>query len=295
MKLFIVIIGFLFVFQEVNAQTDTVSNLISDSSNVQIQRYKIIKTDGGELVGEIIEQDSREVFFKTHDGREFYIPQYIIKEIVKLDAKEFNKQGNFVGEEPFATRYFISTNGLPIKKGDSYVLWNWYGPDVQFGLLDNFGVGLITTWFGAPAIGTIKKSFEINDYTQCAVGGLFGSGSWGSFDAFGALPFGLISFGDRNRNIAFSGGYGLVSNSGDSDTGILTSVAGMTKVTDKVSLVCETFFIIPQAQNSTPIILLFPGLRIHQAEGKAIQFGISGIFIDGESFGLPMFQWYRAF
>ncbi len=87
----------------------------------------------------------------------------------------------------------------------------------------------------------------------------------------------------------------MVSNEGNSDTGILTSVAGMTKVTDRVSLVCETFFIIPQDPNSTPVTLLFPGLRIHQAEGKAIQFGLSGIFIDGQSFGLPMFQWYRAF
>jgi len=106
MKVLIIIIGFLFVFQGVNAQVDTVSNSISDSSKVQTQLYKIIKTDGGELVGEIIEQDSREIFFKTHDGRQFYIPQHSIKEIVKLDAKEFNKQGNFVGEEPFATRYF---------------------------------------------------------------------------------------------------------------------------------------------------------------------------------------------
>ena len=58
----IIIIGFLFVFQGVNAQVDTVSNSISDSSKVQTQLYKIIKTDGGELVGEIIEQDSREIF-----------------------------------------------------------------------------------------------------------------------------------------------------------------------------------------------------------------------------------------
>lgn len=63
MKVLITIIGFLFVFQDVNAQVDTVSNSISDSSKVQIQLYKIIKTDGGELVGEIIEQGLTRDFF----------------------------------------------------------------------------------------------------------------------------------------------------------------------------------------------------------------------------------------
>ncbi len=293
-KVFSYIICFLFFSHLGNSQIDTMSVSISDSSNT-LQLYKILKTDGGELIGEIIKQDSRELFFRTNDGREFYIPQHTIKEIVKLNPKDFNRKGDFIGEEPFATRYFISTNGLPIKKGESYVLWNWYGPDVQFGLGNNFGVGIITSWIGAPVIGTIKKSWQINNYTQFAIGGLLGSGSWGMPGIGGALPFATLSFGDRNRNLAFSGGYGIVVNDGDSETGFLTSLAAMTKVSRKVSLVCETFFVIPTSNNIEPAVLLLPGLRLHQSKGKAVQFGISGVFIDGESISIPMFQWYREF
>ena len=124
---------------------------------------------------------------------------------------------------------------------------------------------------------------------------MLGSGSWGIPRIGGALPFATLSFGDRNRNLAFSGGYGIVVNDGDSETGFLTSLAGMTKVSRKVSLVCETFFVIPTSNNIEPVVLLLPGLRLHQSKGKAVQFGISGVFIDGESISIPMFQWYREF
>ena len=71
MKVFIVLIGFLFVFHGVIAQSDSSSNAIADSGKAKIQLYKVVKTDGGELVGEIISQDSREVFFKTNDVESF--------------------------------------------------------------------------------------------------------------------------------------------------------------------------------------------------------------------------------
>jgi len=40
--------------------------------------------------------------------------------------------------------------------------------------------------------------------------------------------------------------------------------------------------------------LLIPGLRYHQAEGRAIQFGFSGVLIDGRRFPIPMILWYRS-
>ena len=89
MKLFLVIVGFLSFIHLGKSQIDSNFLSIPDSSNTS-QLYKILKTDGGELIGEIIKQDSRDVFFKTYDGREFYIPQYIIKSIVKLNPKIHN-------------------------------------------------------------------------------------------------------------------------------------------------------------------------------------------------------------
>lgn len=305
-------------------------SMMSYSQNDSIQKpdsiqYKILKSDGDVLIGKIIKQDAREVLFLTSDNREIYIPQHVIKTITPINTNEFDSSGNFVGEDSFATRYFITTNGLPIKKGEHYVQWNLFGPDFQFGLGKNFGVGVMTSWVGMPIIGTVKKSWEIGEKTQFALGGLVGTGAWAAPDFGGALPFATLSFGDRTKNIAFSGGYGAVWD-GDVVGRGLASVAGMIKVSPKISLVFDSFILLPTpkrtvtdtyqtyvynsstGQNEYQTVtntyetrrpgfaLLIPGVRWHKEEGKAFQFGFSGVVANGDLLPLPipMVQWYRT-
>tara|TARA_B110000503_G_C7146006_1_gene412981 strand:+ start:194 stop:1063 length:870 start_codon:yes stop_codon:yes gene_type:complete len=255
--------------------------------------YKIIKTDGDELIGKILSQDEREVYFLTKDNRKIYVPQYVIKEIIALSSSDFNNNGSYVGEDPFSTRYFISTNGLPIKKGDHYVQFNLYGPDFQFGVGNNLSVGITTTWIGIPLVGSIKKSWEISKNAQFAVGALVGTGSWAAPTFAGALPFGSISFGNRSRNIAFTAGYGAIFGDGETKGRAMTSIAGMIKVSNKLSLVFDSFILLP-GQTET-YALLIPGLRWHQSSGKALQFGFTAIVNDYGLLPLPIptIQWYR--
>ena len=288
--------------------------------------YRFIKTDGGEIIGKILSQDARELFVLTNDNREIYIPQHSIKEMVVVNTSDFNTKGQFIGEDKFATRYFITTNGLPINKGEHYVQWNFFGPDFQFGLGENFGIGVMTSWVGMPIIGTIKKSWQLNENTQFAAGALLGTGSWALPDWGGALPFGTLSFGDRSKNIAISGGYGAIWQDGDIDGRALTSIAGMIKVSPKISLVFDSFILLSgktktvtdtyldyvynpnndqyeyQTVTNTyedtkpAFALLIPGVRWHLKEGQAFQFGFSGIITDGEviPMPIPMVQWYRT-
>ena len=268
----------------------------NDSTSVQdTNQYRFVKTDGGEIFGKILSQDAREILVLTKDNRKIYIPQHTIKEIVLINSNNFNQKGDFVGEDKFSTRYFITTNGLPIKKGENYVQWNLFGPDFQFGIGENLGVGLMTSWFGIPIIGTIKKSWELGDKTQVAIGGLFGTGSWASPDFGGMLPFGTISFGDRTKNIAISAGYGAIWQDGGTTGRALTSIAGMIKVSQKVSLVFDSFIFLPRKTESG-LALLIPGVRIHQSEGKAIQFGFIGMYANNELIPVPIpsIQWYRS-
>ncbi|MFM7327848.1 MAG: hypothetical protein ACKO3B_03850, partial [Bacteroidota bacterium] len=204
--------------------------------------YRIVKTDGGELIGKILQQDEREVLVQSKDGRKIYVPQHMIKEMIALKARDFNSRGEFVGEDDFSTRYFLTTNGLPVKPGKHYMLWSWLGPDLQFGLKNNFGVGLITTWVGIPLIASVKKSFTTGEHSQVALGALIGTGSWAAPKWGGALPYVTLSFGDRQRNIAFSTGYGAIWNKADVRGQMLGGVAGMAKVSPKLSLVLDSFF-----------------------------------------------------
>ncbi len=280
--------------------------------------YRIVKTDGQELVGQIISQDAREILLRTSDGREFYVPQHVIKEIIEVDKTNYNNRGQYVGDDPFATRYFITTNGLPIKKGEHYVQWNLFGPDFQFGLGNNFGVGIMTSWIGMPIIGTVKKSWELGEKTQFAVGGLVGTGTWIAPDWGGALPFATLSFGSRKSNIAISGGYGAVWYGSGPSGRALASVAGMVKIAPEVSLVFDSFILLPgqmetvtesvwdENQNDVveqtvqrrdpALALLIPGIRWHSSQRSAFQFGFTAVAAQGEFFPIPipMVQWYRT-
>lgn len=301
-------------------QTDSTS--VVDTTIVS----KVMKTDGTHIIGVILKQDQREILLRTTDKREIFIPQYMIQEITPLKKEDFNSQGDFVGEDKFATRYFITTNGLPIKKGEHYVQWNLFGPDFQFGLGNNFGVGVMTSWVGMPIIGTIKKSWELSDKAQFAVGGLVGTGTWIAPDWGGALPFATLSFGNRKSNIAFSGGYGAVWFGDGAQGRGLASVAGMVKVSSKISLVFDSFILLPSAEKTytytnydyvynsntgmyedvytnvtekrrdPALALLIPGIRWHVDQYRAFQFGFTAVAAQGDFFPIPipMVQWYRT-
>lgn len=306
------------------------STIVKDTNT-----YIVVKNDGSQFIGKILSQDAREILLLINENRKIYIPQHIIKEIKLIDPKKFNIAGEYIGEDKFATRYFITTNGLPIKKGEHYVQWNLFGPDFQFGIGEDLGVGIMTSWIGTPIIGTFKKSFQLGPSSHFAIGGLVGTGSWTLPQWGGFLPFATLSGGDRSRNIAISGGYGLIwqpsqsyyaTKNTETNGRALASVAGMIKVSKKISLVFDSFIILPgksktenyqytdyvlnpntgnwdaQVVNGTRTInypglaLLMPGVRWHQEEGKAFQFGFTGIYTDGEfvPVPIPMVQWYRS-
>jgi len=254
--------------------------------------YVVIKNDGTEFAGKILSYDAREVLIETDKLGQIIIPKHEIKEIRELQPGEVGKGGEYEPVEVFATRYFITTNGLPIKKGESYIQWNLYGPDFQFGIRKNFGLGIMTSWVGMPIIGSAKYSIELDTNINLALGTLLGTGSWAKPDFGIALPFVAFTFGNRRSNITFSGGYGAVFGIGESDGRALLSVAGMTKVGKKVSLVFDSF-IAPATVDG--FALLIPGIRWQTESNKAFQFGFGGLITDGElvPVPIPLVQWYR--
>lgn len=291
-----------------------------DSTQVQIN-----KTEGGSLKGHIIYQDAREVFFQTEDGRKIYIPQHTISKIQPLTSPlEFKPQD--LPTADFTTRYFITTNGLSLQKGENYVLWNLYGPDFQFGIRDNFSFGMLTSWLGIPVIGTLKKSFPLAKNLHAAIGGLFGTGSWVLPEIGGALPFGSLTLGHTTNHLTISGGYGAIWVDNELQGRALSSIAGTIRLSNKFSLVFDSFILfegrgryvtdnfeeyiynpvtgdydwilkeIEVYERPSGVVIMIPGIRWHQAPGKAFQFGFSGLITEGEAIPLPipMVQWFRS-
>ena len=285
--------------QELEVVTQTDSNKL----------VSILQTDGTKWVGYLLSMNAREVLFKTQEGRTLFIPQYVISKVILVKESEFSEKGKYIGEEKFCTRYFLTTNGLPLKKNTGYIQWNLFGPDLQFSVSDKLGVGVMTSWVGIPMIGTLKYSTELADNLHLAVGGLFGTGTWAAPDYGGILPFAALTLGNAKQNINFSGGYGAIWTNGDRDGRTLVSVAGMSKIGKKVSLVFDSFIILaktsttldpfgnPMSYYKPGLAIITPGLRFHQSETAAFQFGFTGMYADGDwlPIPIPMVQWYRAF
>jgi len=252
--------------------------------------YLIIKNDGAEYSGKILSHTPREILMESTTIGQVIIPKHEIKEIVPLTGKR--KHHNDI----FATRYFITTNGLPIEKGDSYVQWNLYGPDYQFAVNDHFGVGIMTSWVGIPIIGNAKYSFQLDKNLHMSVGALIGTGSWAAYELGFALPFMSATYGNRTSNITVSAGYGGLIYQEDREGTALISIAGISKINKRISLVMDSF-ISPASTNSAGkgFALIIPGIRWQSQADRAFQFGFGGFVYDNEvtpAF-VPMIQWYR--
>ncbi len=269
-----------------------------DTTKIAISKIYVIKIyDGGEFIGKIISQDAKEVLIETNDRGQIFIPLHQIQLMKEVKSNEISASGVYIPEQEFATRYFITTNGFPLEKGEGYIIWNLYGPDLQFGVSENVSVGIMTSWTGMPIIGSVKYSTKLNEKTSLGIGTLLGTGSWTAPDFGLALPFAAITFGDKRSNISISGGYGVVWSGGDSYGDFLFSIAGITKISKKVSLVFDSFIISNIGSSNTGFALLIPGIRIQQESDRAFQIGFAGLAVEGEFIPspIPMIQWFRKF
>ena len=294
---------FLFTVTIGNAQSDT-------TEFVRSKIYVVTTMNGGIFVGPIITDNAQVLIIKTNDRGEVSIPKYQVKTMKELEEGQLNKDGEYVSDPLFSTRYFITTNSFPMKKGDNYICKNLFGPEAHFGVGEKFGIGVMTSWFGVPIIGTVKYSINLGENANLGIGALVGTGSWASPEFFGALPFGTLTFGTRKSNINFSAGYGAISLGNGSDGTSLFSVAGAIGGGGKISFVFDSFILpINQIQStSNPntgsstsstykaiFALIIPGIRIQTNDDKALQMGFAGIYFDGDiaPLPIPMVTWFR--
>ncbi|MDF1672450.1 MAG: hypothetical protein P1U41_03040 [Vicingaceae bacterium] len=269
-----------------------------DSSETVVKKIYVITTNsGGEFVGVILKEDAREVLIKTKDKGEVIIPKFEIRVMKELGAGELSSKGEFMSDNVFSTRYFFTTNGLPIKKGESYVLWNLYGPEVHFGVSKNLSLGIMTSWVGIPIVGSAKYSIKLGENLNLGVGLLAGTGSWAAPDFLVGLPYGALTFGNRRNNINFSGGYGMAAYDGYQGGVAVYSVGALARIGKKASFVLDSFFYVEDnfSNNSGIYGIIIPGIRLQTKYDAAFQFGFSGFYGEGQfiQVPIPMLGWFK--
>ncbi len=172
-------------------------------------KYAVTKLDGTVYIGNILNDDGREILMSTENLGNIYIPKSQIRSIKPVDEKDV-KRGVYVGENIFTTRYQFTTNSFPIKKGDNYAVLNLYGPEVHFSVANNFSVGVMSTWIASPIALALKYTIPTsNDNLNFGVGTLLGSSGYlNQAKGYGGLHWGMATYGDRFNNVTASVGYG---------------------------------------------------------------------------------------
>lgn len=234
---------------------------------------KVVKQDGSEYLGKLVSQDDRELRLDSTSIGSVVIPRYLIANITGGYTSLQDVTSRDERQDRFSTRYFLTTNGFSNSEDGSYILFNIFGPDFQFALSEHVTAGVLTTWIGAPVVGSLKYSKSINEQVHAAVGVLAGSGVWLDTDLYFALPYASVTYGTRLSNINVSVGYGLVAFDADPDARTLFSIAGTTPIWGRLAFVFDSM-ILPEISNSRGTLMFAsPGIRWFASSSTAFQVG----------------------
>jgi hypothetical protein len=173
-------------------------------------RYLVITTDGTEYVGLLLSQDSTAVWLQTHSLGKIQIPKVEIKSIQPFETKSDPTLPAFNSGGVFTTRYQVTTNCFPIKKGENYAMCNVFGPEFHYAVHKDFSVGVMTTWIASPVVLALKYTRgTANPKINYGAGALIGSsGYMNAGRGYGGLYWGMVTYGDRRNNVTLSLGYG---------------------------------------------------------------------------------------
>jgi hypothetical protein len=189
------------------------------TNNADTSLYFVRTYSGGEYLGKILSDNGKEIQFETEKFAKVFINKASIKDIVKINSYSDIVDGEYVGitkKSLISTRYIISTNAIPIRRGKNYAAVNWFGPEAHFAVTDRLGLGVMTTWIASPIAFNVKYTFKKFSEKETSWNYAFGSiigtqGYLGIGNNKHALNLGLhwlsLTYGNRNTNITFSSGY----------------------------------------------------------------------------------------
>lgn len=296
-------VNFSFSQDETPTDTTATSNKI-----VKVELY-----NGVIHVGELLEDDGREILIASDKVGKLYIKKSDIAELTEIKREDSLLRGTFRDSGPFTTRYYFTNNALPFSKGDHYAMVHLYGPEIHFSLSDNFSLGVMTTWIASPLGLAAKYSFKSPyEHVNFSVGTiLFSSGYLMQAQGWGGLHWGTVTFGRPGKNVSLSSGFGyvdLVENDRSNNEvglqqlnrGSISSIAALLPFGEKASFIFDSMLSISEKRIYTGIYdyttdnttantiityqsgtqvaaVLMPGLRFQKNANRAFQIALGGV------------------
>ena len=257
--------------------------------------YVIQRFDGDVLVGKIVYEDPAMIKFNVKKLGVIVIRKRDIEVIRPMTRHMAQTVGNYIPQEVYASRYVLTSNSLPVKKGENYGDLNLYGPDIHRFFLDNLDVQITSSWVLLPVIANIKYSFKIAHSLYLGGGVMAGWTPWGFSSNSGAIAYGTLTYGNRKSNITLSVGSGEMNTLGLAEQRNMFSLACITKVGLRTSLLFDSFVMPSGASQVSGFAVYLPGLRFQSDPYTAFQFGLGAIVLNGaiQPAPVPFVQWFK--
>lgn len=265
-------LAFIFLLIPINsiAQEDKVA--FSDSTFV-----KITMNDGTIHFGEFLYDDGREIGIEKKDLGKVIIPKHLIESIIEIDEYENSKDDGMLYCDFLPSRYNYTMSGYPLKKGKGYLKFMPYGVETQFPLTDNFSLGGLTTWFGAPSLIIAKYGKKRDEKFALSGGVIYGNsmylsyGGNGDFESGIGLGFASFTFGEEHTNINVSAGYGIFHLSDEILPAGMISLAGVYRLSNQAQLVFDSAIFTNVDEG---MYWVNPGVRYAPRTDWIFQFGL---------------------
>ncbi len=144
-----------------------------------------------------------------------------------------------------ATRHFFSPTSFNLKKGELYYSTIFFMMhDFQYGISDNFSLGMGTTSILHPFYITPKFSYKVNEKNSFSVGTMFMLGTWWP-DFIGNLGYVTYTYGDEFNNVTLGLGHlylDMEENVGRTVNEPVLNLSGMFRLSDHVYIVSENYY-----------------------------------------------------
>lgn len=225
-----------YYFTELTMEGDNVVVTVKDCDN---------RTLGSKNLGTQIQTASSQEksFLLTYNISEILADPEILTEAMEDEEGLPTDQEETFQISNHKTRYFFAPSAYNLRKGELYYNTVYFLlHDIQYGISDNFSIGMGTSVAGIPIYLTPKVSFPIGEKSAFAVGDMFIMGTYGT-DALGNLLYGSFSTGGIQGNTSIGLGY-LLTNESDitaQTSSIVFNLSGMVRVSTYISLLTENY------------------------------------------------------
>ena len=282
----ILLLTMMVVFnQDCIAQTDTLNTVKNRTSKI----YQIKTTNGKILIGTILEDNENGILLLTLEKKDkIRIPKYDIESMEEIDQRRILNGDLLKGESIFATRYAVTTNGLPMKKGDAYFhSFYFLLYDVEYAVSEHISIGAMTTFWGTPFLFNVKYATELSSDLHLGAGIIAGplslfQPSSGSI----IIPYTSLTFGNRRNNLSFTAGYPSFASGNNSDGQLLFSVGAMAGISKSSFFVFDSFIFNAADLNA---FFLMPGIRVESPKNSsAWTFHIGAVGVNDKIAPLPI-------